>query len=157
MGKRTLLTIFTVFIISCSNGDDSEFEFSLEGSVYSMTDIAGAWNAQFADFEELEVRDSGFEVITLGGTFTMTVQENGRFFAVMTLPDEPMEEFSGQFGFDGVNLVMLEDGDGPGDEAYFNRELTNDGQWKLDGDILYDLDDDGVLGNTILRLRMELI
>ncbi|MEL6485217.1 MAG: hypothetical protein AAFU57_01545 [Bacteroidota bacterium] len=157
MNKHILLAILTVFIISCSNSDDSEFEFALEGTIYSMTDIAGAWNAQLADFEELEVRDSGFEVIDLGGTFTMTVQENGRFFAVMTFPDEPIEEFSGQLGFDGVNLVMLEDGDGPGDEAYFNMEITTDGLWNLDGDILYDLDDDGVLENTMLRLRLERI
>lgn len=155
MNNRIILALLLIFTLSCNNSDDSESDFPLEGTVYSMADIAGTWNAQFADFEELEVRDSGFEVINLGGTFTMTVQDNGRFSAIMTIPGEPTEQFNGQLGFDGFNLVMLEDGDGPGDEAYFNMEITSEGLWNLDGDILYDLDGDGDFENVILRLRME--
>ena len=147
--------LFLVFV-ACSNDDDEtpEFDFPLEGNTLSMMDIAGNWTATSAEFEGASVPGGTIELVGAGGSLTLNIQNNGRFSSVIRLPGEDGEEFTGQLGFSGSQLVLLDDVDEPGDEAFFSITLTPEDLLLLSGVLEFDFDDNGSFEATDVDLTM---
>ena len=122
-----------------------------------MSDIAGNWVANTAIFSALELDADGqpvyFDVIDEGGTFEITIQNNGRFTSTITLPGEPNSISSGQLGFDEEYLAIEYD-DFPGEYEYFYITLLNQ-ILTLRGETEFDFGDDGLLEPAYLELIME--
>ncbi|MEL6916972.1 MAG: hypothetical protein AAFO99_04500, partial [Bacteroidota bacterium] len=93
--------------------------------------------------------------ISEGGSFNLTIQNNGRFSAQINFPGEPTEQFTGQMGFSDSLLVLLDDEDEPGDEAFLTISLTPEDLLLANGILEFDFDGDGSFEDTIIDLRME--
>ena len=135
------LTVFSIFIASCSEDDDPK----LAGDKYSIADIKGNWTATQAIFSSIEVPNKGFlDIIDEGGSLTLAIQDNGRFEITIILPGEADQVINGQLGFDEEWLAISYDED-PGEYDYLFFEL-NDIKTILTiiGDGGYDFDDDGI-------------
>ncbi|MEL6305608.1 MAG: hypothetical protein AAFQ20_12570 [Bacteroidota bacterium] len=158
---KTLRFIFCSFcliaLFSCSD-DEDEINFSLEGTTLSITDISGNWTSVFIAFQDLDLPDSEAQIIdysALGATATLNIQNDGRFTASFSLPEGSTINFSGQMGFSGDLLVLSEDSDGPGDEAFWSITLTEDDILGLSGELEIDFDEDGTIDPTFVVLQME--
>ncbi|MEM9076970.1 MAG: hypothetical protein AAGC43_08020 [Bacteroidota bacterium] len=150
----TLLT--ALFMLACSE-DEGEFDFPLEGDTLSIADISGNWTSFFVGFQDLELPDNETEVIDFapaGAIVTLNIQQSGRFNARFSLPQGSIIEFSGQMGFSGNSLVILDDGDSPGDEVFFSVSLSDEDVLGLGGILELDFDEDGTLDETGISLLM---
>ncbi len=146
------LLAFTLTLSACdSSGDD---DFPLEGTILSMNDIAGTWNATSAVFM-LAADGPAVEVniVDAGGTATLVIQSNGRFTFTTTLPGEAPDVTTGQLGFDEDLLVVIYDDD-PDDFEFFGIQLSGTAL-SLGGPGTYDFDGDGVEENA--RIELELV
>ena len=152
-----MVALMTLIFVACSNDDDdetAEFDFPLEGSTLSMADIAGTWTATSAEFEGASVPGGSIELVGAGGSVTLNIQNSGRFTANISLPGVGSQSFSGQMGFSGSQLVLLDDVDEPGDEAFVNITLTPEDLLLLSGILEFDFDGDGNFEDTDVDLTM---
>ncbi|PRX57902.1 hypothetical protein [Flagellimonas meridianipacifica] len=155
LNRLLIVTITSLFVLGCSNDDNGdEFDYSLEGDNLSIADITGNWTATFAEFELLSDSNSTIELVSQGGNVTLNIQSNGRFTSTIGFPGEAAEQFSGQLGFFESLLVLLDDEDEPGDEAFLNINLTSDDVLEVDGILELDFDSDGSFEDTFVDLRM---
>ncbi|WP_435624861.1 hypothetical protein [Flagellimonas sp.] len=148
-----LLSLCLFLCIGCSE-DEGEFDFPLDGSNLSMDDIAGSWTAIFAEFQQLSDPNSNVEIVSQGGSMTLNIQSNGRFTSTISVPGGSSEQFSGQLGFSGAQLVLLDDADEPGDEAFLGIALTSEDVLELNGILEFDFDGNGSFEETVVVLRM---
>ena len=148
-----LLSLCFLLCIGCSE-DEGEFDFPLEGSNLSMADIAGSWTAIFAEFQLLSDPNNNVEIVSQGGSMTLNIQNNGRFTSTINVPGGSSEQFSGQLGFSGSQLVLLDDVDEPGDEAFLTIDLTSNDVLELGGILAFDFDDNGTFEETAISLQM---
>ena len=151
-----MVALMTLVFVACSNDDDDipEFDFPLEGTILTIADIAGNWTATSAEFQLLGVPESLIEIIGLGGSLTLNIQNNGRYTSTTGFPGEADEQSSGQLGFSGSQLVLLDDEDEPGDEVFFNITLTPEDVMVLSGIFEFDFDDDGSFEATEVDFRL---
>lgn len=157
---KSLMPVMSSFclllLFSCSE-DEGEFDFPLEGNNLSIADISGNWNAFFVGFQDLELPDSQSQIVdftAMGATATMNIENSGRFTFNLSLPGGSQETFSGQMGFLGDQLAILDDASSPGDEVFFGVDLSSDDIFTLSGVIELDFDEDGTIDETVLFLRM---
>lgn len=144
-----------IALLACSGDDDApEFDFPLEGTNLSIADIADNWTATTAEFQVVGVPGSFIEIVGAGGSVTLNIQNNGRFTSVISFPGEGSESFSGQLGFSGSQLVLLDDVDEPGDEAFIDVTLTTEDLLLLSGTLEFDFDDNGDFEDTDVDLVM---
>ncbi|MEM6893831.1 MAG: hypothetical protein AAF554_09090 [Bacteroidota bacterium] len=144
-------------LLSCSD-DEDDINFSLDGDTLSIADIAGNWTSVFIGFQDLDVPDNEAQNVdysALGATATLNIANDGRFTGSFSLPQGSTVNFSGQMGFSGDRLLLLEDSDGPGDEVLWNITLTEEDILSLAGDLEIDFDEDGTIDPTIVSLQME--
>ncbi|MEM9000720.1 MAG: hypothetical protein AAGB24_10690 [Bacteroidota bacterium] len=160
-GRKEIFYVMKVFVLAlvlvgCSDDEEEElgFEFPLEGSNLSIADIAGNWTATFAQFSTVGVPDSSIEIIAAGGSATLNIQDSGRFTSTISLSGEGSQQFSGQMGFSGSFLALLDDTDEPGDEAFLDIDLTPEDELFLGGTLEFDFDEDGNFEPTITNLRL---
>ena len=120
-----LLLPFTLFM-AC-NGDEDDI--STEG----VEEIAGAWKATSASF-------NGIDVVELGGSVTLTIQNNGKFTLSLVRPGENNMVFTGRLGFDEGWLAVEYDTD-PGEYEYYditydanNLHIGANSEFDFDGD-----------------------
>lgn len=156
--RLLMVSIASLLVLGCSNDDDDgnggDFDFPLEGDNLSMEDIAGNWTATFAEFQLISDSSSTIEIVSEGGEVTLNIQENGRFTSRITFPGEPAEQFSGQLGFSGSQLVLLDDEDDPGDEAFLSITLTPEDVLLVSGILEFDFEGTGSFEATSVDLRM---
>ncbi len=153
--QLVFLSLIVVFFIGCNDDDDgpSEFDFPLEGSTLAMADIAGNWTATSAEFQIVGDPGSFVEIVGQGGSVTLNIQSNGRFTSIISFPGAAPEQFSGQLGFSGNQLVLLDDVDEPGDEAFIDITLTPQDELLLSGVLEFD-DGTGSFVPTNVNLSM---
>ena len=154
---RLLIVISLValccLIFSCA-GDEDE-EPGLQGK-YSIDEISGTWNATLALFSSTEADHKGsIEVVEEGGTFTMVIQNNGKFTITIALPGEPNEVITGKLGFDEEWLAVSYDDD-PGEYEYMFIELNGARtEMTIRGNGTFDFDDDGIEDPSSINLEMK--
>lgn len=151
-----LVVLLIVVGLACSNDDDDipEFNFPLEGTTLTMADITGNWTATSAVFEGASVPGGAIELVGAGGSVTLNIQNNGRFTSTIGFPGETAESFSGQLGFSGSQLVLLDDDDEPGDEAFINITLTPEDILLLSGILEFDFDGNGSFEATNVDMSL---
>ncbi|MEM7486054.1 MAG: hypothetical protein AAF348_12675 [Bacteroidota bacterium] len=150
-----VITIVIMSLVACSGDDDApEFDFPLEGTNLSIADISGNWTATSAEFQGLGVPGGFIEIVGADGSVTLNIQNNGRFTSTISLPEEGSQSFSGQMGFSGSQLVLLDDVDEPGDEAFIIITLTPEDILQLSGILEFDFDGDGNFDDTDVDLIM---
>lgn len=148
-----VLVLLSIFV-ACNKNKE---EYPLTGPDLSMADIAGTWNATTANFSSYELDDDGqpffMDIIAEGGSFTLVIQNNGRFTSTITLPGEPDNISTGQLGFDDQWLAISFDED-PGEYEYYFIELVSE-ILTLRGETEFDFDDDGLEEPASIDLVME--
>jgi hypothetical protein len=108
--KTGLALWFIVVIVSftffgaCNKAD--------EPSTEKVKEIAGTWTATSASF-------NGTDVVSEGGSVTLTIQSNGRFTFTITRPGREDMVFTGNLGFDEQWLAVEYDTN-PGEYEYYD-------------------------------------
>ncbi|MEM9361053.1 MAG: hypothetical protein AAGA43_00385 [Bacteroidota bacterium] len=148
-----LFSLFFFLCIGCSE-DEGEFDFPLEGDTLSITDITGNWTAIFAEFQIRDQPATSTNIIMDGGSVIINIQNDGRFTSTITFPGEAPTQFSGQLGFSGSQLVLLDDVDEPGDEAFLGIALSSDDVLEISGILEFDFDGNGTFEETVVFLQM---
>ncbi len=148
-----IISVTLFFILGCSE-DEGESSFSLEGDSLTMEDIAGSWTATFAEFQIRNQPETSTNIIADGGSVAITIQTNGRFVSEITFPGQSPERTSGQLGFDGSLLVLLDDEDEPGDEAFLGISLSPQDVLEIAGILEFDFDQDGDFEETVIVLNL---
>ncbi len=151
-----ILLLATCIAVSCSYFDEdvSVIDFPLVGTSLSMEDIAGNWTATSAEFQLVGDSGSLIEIVGAGGGVSFNIQNNGRFTSTISFPGADLEQFLGQLGFSGDQLVLLDDEDEPGDEAFIDITLTPQDVLLLSGILEFDFDGDGSFEPTNVDLAM---
>ena len=147
LAQILLSSLFVLFLFACS--DDDENGVSDEGPIFSISDLAGTWNATSLVFTYSGSgpvpEPSSYDVIAEGGSATLTVQSSGRFTLTVRPAGEDTESFSGRMYFeDGEFFAIQFDDDPPDDPTYFGESLVGDtftlnggpdtAEWDFDGD-----------------------
>jgi len=133
-----LLFLPFTFFSGC-NGDEDDI--STEG----VEEIAGTWKATSASF-------NGIDVVELGGSATLTIQNNGKFTLTLKRPGENDMVFTGRLGFDEGWLAVEYDTD-PGEYEYY--DITYDANnLHIGANSEFDFDGDGVDEFVIFFLDM---
>ncbi len=158
--SRFFLVAFSLmtFLTFSSCGSDDEpgtFDYPLEGSVYAMSDLAGTWNATIATFEDQDDETNILDIIAEGGSATLIIQSDGRFTFSFTLPGEGTSQFAGQTGFSGNALVILVDGDEPGEDEAFLAVNVIDEVLYIAGPVEFDVDGDSTDEIAFMDLALE--
>ncbi|WP_222983012.1 hypothetical protein [Flagellimonas meishanensis] len=139
-----ILMALCIFM-SCS-GDKEEFMISLDGPNISVSDFTGSWEATTSVFESTD-GSQRLDVIEVGGTTLLQVQNNGRFTITIAVPGQGSESFSGKMGFNGDEygnrLIVLFDGDAMDDYELFNVDVNNDETLFLSGITTFDFTGSG--------------
>lgn len=142
--KYLFSILFLVVFVGCSNGDDDEDVITKEGP-FSISELAGNWNATKAQFS---VNTVSVDVVENGGTVTMTVQSNGRFTLTLDPVDRAAYTVSGEMFWEewqGTYFFAIAWDDYPGDWDTYGH--TWDGTTlSLNGGAEtgeYDFDNDG--------------
>lgn len=146
------MTLLFATLSSCSSS--GEDDFSLEGTVYSVSDIAGNWQATSADFS----RDADgpvliVDIVDEGGSVSIVVQSDGDFTLTITEPSSGTDVSSGRVGFDEELLVISFD-DAPDDWEYYTLNVQ-DMTMRIQGPGEYDFDGDGV--DEAARITFEFV
>ncbi|MEO1030725.1 MAG: hypothetical protein AAFX55_04940 [Bacteroidota bacterium] len=154
--KIMTIIYMALLLLACNSDDDNAtaFDFPLEGTTLSIDDIAGNWTATFAEFQTVGDPSSLIDIVDAGGSLTLNIQNNGRFTSTISLPGVGSQQFSGQMGFSGSQLVLLDDTDEPGDEAFLNITLTPEDMLLLTGILEFDFDEDGIFEDTNVDFRL---
>lgn len=147
----SMALLFAVLSSCSSSGED---EFSLEGTVYSVSDIAGSWQATSADFS----RDADGPVLVVdivdeGGSVSISIQSGGDFTLTITEPSAGTDVSSGRLGFDEELLVISFD-DAPDDWEYYTLNVM-DLTMLIQGPGEFDFDGDGV--DEAARITFEFV
>ncbi len=148
--KSTLFLILLMFpilfMIGCGDSEDGEDDFSLNGTIIAMSDIAGDWNATRGVFvKNATGPEVSIDVVGEGGTITLNIQTTGRFTITVTPLGEPADVTTGQMGFDEDLLVISFDSDP--DEFEFFGITHNEPVLTIaggNGAAEYDFDGDGL-------------
>lgn len=142
-------------LFSCGDDEEGEFNYPLEGSVYSIDDISGSWVATEASLEDYDNPQNNIDIIGSGGSAILDIQTNGRFSFSASIAGAGTWSVDGQLGFSGNQLVLLADGDAAGeDEGFFAMNII-DGNFYLVGPVEFDIDFDGEEEEVQLELIME--
>ena len=152
---KNLLFLFLlgmVFQLGSCGGED-EGNFPINGTVLSMSDIAGHWEANSAIFSQVSDQPIIFDLITEGGSVLLSIQPNGRFKLTMNIPGEPSNVINGQLGFD-EDLLVVKDDAFPDDWEYFGIYLDQLTLY-ISGPAEFDFDDNGVEDEAIISLAFE--
>ena len=152
--RWVLIPVVCSFLVfACSQEED---EPGLEGTMYSISDIAGDWIAVEALFSSLEPDNpASLDIIDEGGSLNMTVLNDGKFTITISLPGEPNFITKGKFGFEDEWLVVSYD-DYPEEYDYFYidiDEVTN--ELTLRGEGTFDFEDDGIEELASINLILE--
>lgn len=155
------LIIIVIFIAfsssSCSTEDDGFGQFSLEGTNVSIADIAGNWEATRAHFSRsaegpiLEV-----DVVEIGGSLSLKIENNGRFSVTIQVPESPPEIYTGRFAFDEDLLVINFDED-PDEWEYFSISHQEPNLLISGGTVYEALDIDGDGTREDVYIDFELV
>jgi len=141
----------SILFIQC--GEDDE-EFPLDGTILSMDEISGNWEATMVEFSSAAAGPvQTVEIIGAGGSFTLTIQTNGRFTMNLSIPGTTTEITGGQLGFDEELLVVIYDED-PDEWEYFGIMLNND-ELLLTGPGTFDFDGDNIDESAFVALELE--
>ena len=143
-----LSSVAIFFLWSCSS--DDEDAILPDGPDFSISELAGTWNATDLVFsysgEPPVPEPSSYDLIADGGTATAVIQSNGRFTLTVMPPGQPPETFSGLMYFeDGEFFAIQFDDDPPDDPTYFGETLVGN-IFTLNGGpdtAEWDFDDDG--------------
>ena len=153
LGWVLIPVVCSFLIFACSQEED---EPGLEGTKYSISDIAGDWIAVEALFSSLEAGNpASLDIVGEGGSLKMTVLNDGKFTITISLPDEPNFITKGKFGFEDEWLVVSYD-DYPDEYDYFYidiDEITN--KLTLRGQGTFDFEDDGIEELASINLILE--
>nr|WP_299383489.1 hypothetical protein [Allomuricauda sp.] len=129
-------------LLICLQACGEDEGLDLDGSVISISDIQGSWNAIRAEFD---IAGSGasmaIDVVEQGGSATLVIQSNGRFTLTITEMGEDPEISTGQMSFD-EDLLVVEFDDSPGDSEFFSIQSTQN-TLSISGPAEFDLDGDG--------------
>ena len=128
-GKFIRIAFFTALIIlfACDKGSD-------EPSTERISEIVGTWTATNATF-------NGTDVIEMGGTVTLVIQNNGKFLFTIKRPGENDLVFTGKLGFDEEWLAVEYDSN-PGEYEYY--DITYDSNsMHIGANSEFDFDGDG--------------
>ena len=141
----------SILFIQC--GEDDE-DFPLDGTILSMDEISGNWEATMVEFSNAAAGPvQTVEIIGAGGSFTLTIQTNGRFTMNLSIPGTTTEITGGQLGFDEELLVVIYDED-PDEWEYFGIMLNND-ELLLTGPGTFDFDGDNIDESAFVALELE--
>ena len=147
-----LILLLTVSLGACDSSEDDDF--SLNGTILSMSDIAGTWNATRANFSRSADGPAlAVELVSQGGSATLVIQSNGRFTFTTTLPGEAPTVTTGQLGFDEDLLVVIFVDD-PDDFEFFGIQLSGN-TLSLNGQGTYDFDNGD--GEIAAHIELELV
>ena len=132
------LTLLLICLQACEEDEGND----LTGSVISISDIQGSWNATRAEFDIAGTGTSmAIDIVAAGGTVTLVIQSNGRFTLTITQTGQTPEISTGQMSFD-EDLLVVEFDDSPGESEFFGIQSTAT-TLSINGQTEFDLDDDG--------------
>lgn len=139
---------------ACDGGDD---EVPLTGTKYSISDIAGSWEASSATIADLTGAQHPFvDIIGEGGSLTLSIQSNGRFTLTIKRPGRADETFTGDMGFDEEWLAVRFDGDAADDYSYMFIDLNDPKNFMIiRGETEYDFDEDGNDETASIDLELD--
>jgi hypothetical protein len=131
MRKKVLALLFVVvmvpltFFVTCKEDDSPSTE--------RVSEIAGNWTATKATF-------NGTDVVSEGGSVTMSIQSNGNFTFIIKRPGRTDMVFKGKLGFDEQWLAVEYDTN-PGEYEYYditydadNLHIGANSEFDFDGD-----------------------
>jgi hypothetical protein len=149
------ITIMSVLALSLSACDVlGDEEPSLNGTDVAMKDIAGNWSASQAYFRPEPInQNTSIDLIAAGITFSIEIQDNGRFVLSEADAAGGASPSSGQLGFDGEWLVVAFD-DSPSDPDYFTVNFTDD-ILNISGPGEFDIDEDSSDDSGIIEFYFE--
>ena len=85
------LIVLSALFFACSSDDEAD-EFTLNGTIIAMADIAGNWNATRGVFQSSSLGPAfQVDVVDEGGTITMNIQSSGLFSITITEQGEAPE------------------------------------------------------------------
>ncbi len=132
-------------LFNCSSEDDGP-DCSLNGTIISVSQIAGSWNAtRGAFFSTSSGPAFNVDVVADGGSVTLTIQTDGRFSVTVSPVGEVPTTSNGSMCFDEDLLVIIFDSD-PDEFEFFGITL-NEPIMTLgggNGSAEFDFDGDGV-------------
>jgi len=139
----TLLAAFvllSLLIAACSTTEEGKF--SLHGSVYSVSDIAGTWQATAAQFSRAVAEPALLvDIVEQGALVVLTIESDGDFTLSISGAPNGSEVSTGRLGFDEDLLVISFD-DAPDDWEYYGISAT-DVSLTVSGPAEYDFEGDG--------------
>lgn len=147
LSKLLIAPLIAFLLLSCSS-DDEDAQLDT-GPSYSISDLAGTWNATSITFSYCgsgQIEPSFVDIIAEGATASMVVQTNGRFTLTITFPDADPEVITGRMYFENGEFFAIQfDDDPPDDPTYFGDTLSGN-TFRLNGGpetAEFDFDDDG--------------
>lgn len=114
-----------------------------DGTGPSAEELAGTWNATKAELVSVANPSIRLDVVALGGTVQLVLNENKTFTLTSTLPGEPAEVASGTWS-SSVDQLTLTFTSGLSGDMQFDMALSGDTLTLGGADDDFDFNDDGV-------------
>ena len=153
---KILVNVLFYFLIFSCGSDDGEV-FSQTGPAFSISEMAGSWEATEAGFIPAVAHDPEDQVglILEGGSVSMVIQSNGRFTININPADRDSYSYTGRMFFEDGEFFAMEFDKYPGDYDYWFVRLTATTLELNGGDTAgeYDFDNDGVFEAASVFLR----
>lgn len=108
----------------------------------TLENLSGQWSATRMEFTGVDNPADQVDVIALGATFDLNLNDSGGFAGTLTFPGEAPETITGTWSYTSDTLTLQED-----DEPFalvFDMDLGNDTMTLSGADVEFDVDDDGV-------------
>lgn len=113
-----------------------------DGTGPPASELADSWQATSAEVTTTDGSAVTVDVLALGGSFAMTLREDGSFTVQVTLPGEPTESWSGDWT-SSVDVLRLDFTSGLVGRWEFDMTLAGDELTLRGADTEFDVDGDG--------------
>jgi hypothetical protein len=108
----------------------------------TLADLAGTWNATQFTLTNPANSSQSLDLITMGGSFTLTINASGAFSGEQSLLGNT-DTFSGTVQLIDNHSMVLIDGTNPSDRTDLTYTLTGDRLAVSSSDLTYDWNNDG--------------
>ena len=140
-----LIIIQAAAVLTLSCGGDS-------GTAPSPSSLAGTWGANYALFTSVSNPSQSVELISQGGTVTLSLNAGGTFTLITTRPGLPDDGILGTWTASSDTLTLRPTG--TSFDIQFDMTLSGGMLTLNGGHVEFDINGDGVDEETILDMRM---